>query len=264
MQLFVLSKMIQMKTFKRSLVVLSLLIGTSVFAQQQKDDAYFTNLLPKKGDFGTTLIVTGLLDDINLGTKENEYNNNLLFGRYYLKDQLVLRTGFGLNTNNSSREQSSEENDITTEIDSSSKQTTFNLSFGVEKHLNPSRRLDPYLFSQVDLSFIGKLNLETETRSISSVGTARSSRDETRDGGLGIALNLGGGFNYFLAQNFSVGTEVQFGLRYLREGGTTSITEADTDINGNVTSVFSNVDNTLKGTDISVSPSALINISYFF
>lgn len=241
----------------------STFLTASVFATAQNAENN-ERLLPKEGDVGATIVVNGLIDNINLSPSENQFNQNLLFGKYYLKDDLALRVGIGLNSFNAKREQSETVNEVTTEMDSTASQTTFNLSGGIEKHLTGTRRLDPFIFAQADFSFIGKPKFETETRVTTSVGTTTDKRVATSDGGIGVALNLGGGFNYFLAKSFSIGSEVYFSVQYAREGGTTSITDTQTDINGNTTSAFLDVDDSQSQTIIDVNPVANINISYFF
>ena len=165
-------------------------ITLSAFAISQEDSGT-SKFFPKRGDIGASIVVNGLIENIDLNTNTNEFNQNILFAKYYLKDDLALRLGIGLSAFNSKREKSETVNDITTEIDSISKQTTFNISAGIEKHLQGSYRLDPYIFAQYDFAFIGKQKTEFEAREISSVGTKIENLESIRDGGISVALKFG-------------------------------------------------------------------------
>ena len=57
---------------------------------------------------------------------------------------------------------------------------------------------------------------------------------------------------------------MHFALQYVREGGTTSTTNTNTDVGGNITSSFSDDFDSQKRTTARVDPGANINISYFF
>ncbi len=139
-----------------------------------------------------------------------------------------------------------------------------NLSVGIEKHLKPNNRLDPYVFGQLDISLIGKSKNEIENREISTIGTNSTNREIIRDGGFALGLNFGGGFNYFLAKNFSVGSELYLGVQYVSVGGGISDNSTNTTAGGTTTSTFDTRDDISKTTTIRVDPTAQINFSYFF
>lgn len=249
----------------KSIIVVALIFYStfSVVAQNEKETK-FKDLMPKEGDFGVSLIITGLIDNINLESFSNDYGQNILFAKYYLKDDLALRTGFGLSINRFKREQADSSGLNLIERDSLISSARMNVSIGIEKHLSTSNRLDPYIFAQIDLTFIGKTTTESETRNISQVGTSSVVREIREDGGIAFGFQAGGGFNYFIAPRFSVGTELALRLLAVSQGGTTSDNTTNTSINGNITTNFMSSENKVNNTNLNVQPVALLNLSYFF
>jgi hypothetical protein len=233
----------------------------SILSTAQNTDQDF---LPRKGDFGTTIIISGLIDNINLSPNKSSYGQNILFAKYYLEDDLTLRVGLGFNVSRSVSESSDSSGLFLNEVDSMRRNSSMNVSIGIEKHLTNNKRLDPYLFCQLDLSFIGKSKTEIDDRQISTIGTASNNREVIRDGGFGIGVNAGGGFNYFLAKNFSVGSEVYLGLQYVSIGGGISDNTTNTTAGGNRSSTFNSREDITKTTNLNVTPTAEINFSYFF
>lgn len=246
-----------LKTF--ALLLLSSLFSLTVLSQNEQKD-----FLPKAGDVGVSIVVDGLVNNISLSTNTNAYGQNILFAKYYLADDLALRAGFGVNLNRVVRESADSSGVLLIEVDSLRRSFSMNLSAGIEKHLKPNNRLDPYVFGQLDISLIGKTKNETENRQISTVGTNTTNREIIRDGGFALGLNFGGGFNYFLAKNFSVGSELYLGVQYISLGGGISDNSTNTTVGGTTNSTFDTRDDISKTTTIRVDPTAQINFSYFF
>ncbi|MBL4710153.1 MAG: hypothetical protein JKY48_17115 [Flavobacteriales bacterium] len=243
-------------------IVLLSLLSIQTSAQSTKDKTI--DFLPKEGDFGASIIVEGLIENIRLTSNTNDYGQNILFAKYYLKDDLVLRGGFGLTVNTVNRESADSSGVFLVEVDSSRSNYNVNISAGIEKHLNASKRLDPFLFAQMDLTFIGKTKTDSERRIISSAGTNKTTREIIADGGIAFGLQVGGGFNYFLSQRFSVGSELALRLQYVKLGGTVSDNTTASIGNVNTTSSFVSREDITKTTTINVQPNVLINVSYFF
>ena len=116
----------------------------------------------------------------------------------------------------------------------------------------------------MDLTFIGKQKLDINSSTSSKAGTSRSERAIKADGGIAFGIAAGGGFNYFLAEKFSIGAELALQITYSSVGGTITDNQVITPINGSSTSTFISREDKLNQTDIGVSPQALINLSYFF
>jgi len=249
---------------KKIVILISLSCFFFKLSAQEKNADKRSELMPSKGDYGVMLVLDGLIDQIDLSAQRNQYGNNLLFGRYYLEDKLVLRAGFGVGVSSRTRSTADSVGTSLVEVDSSRNNYMINLSGGVEAHLGNSKRLDPYFFSQIDLTFIGKTNTSIDRREISGAGTASRERTIKEDGGLAIGLVNGMGLNYFVANRLSIGTEISFNLLYVNRGGTISDNEIITPINGAATSNFSRREDQQAQFNLDVQPSATINFSYFF
>lgn len=254
-----------MKSFRALLLIVFSTFSIFTYAQDSLKSSYTSHAyFPKKGDIGTTLLLSGLIDNIQLQSQNAPLGENILFARYYLEDDLVLRLGFGLNLTNYKREQADSVGQTLVSTDSLNRRYTLNISGGIEKHLESSNRLDPYLFGQLNLTFVGKRNTEINTSTESAAGTSTTERIIKQDGGFGLGLVAGGGLNYFVAKRFSIGTELGLVFQYSRIGGTTSDNFISTPVNGNSTSDFNTSDDTVIQTSVDISTNAMFNISYFF
>lgn len=237
----------------------------TIFSTIAQDSSKVDNsLYPKAGDVGVSILVDGLIDNIKFNSASNDYGQNILFAKYYLKNDLALRLGFGFSLNSAKRSTADSVGVTLVKRDSSTSQYLFNISGGAEKHFIGTKRLDPFVFSQIDLTFIGKTNTDINNSTESKAGTAKSERTIKEDGGIAFGLSFGGGFNYFLAQNFSLGAELALKINYSSVGGTISDNTVNTPINGNATSTFITREDQTNNTKIGVQPNALINLSYFF
>lgn len=255
---------------KAKLTALSIifLLSTAIIAQEEtnKNSSYQGNpeLFPQKGDLGVTLLLSGLIDNLQLQSPRSAYGQNQLFLRYYLKDDMALRLGFGLDLRNYRRETADSLGMALLSRDSLNRRYTLNVSGGLEKHLSASNRLDPYVFGQLNLSFIGKERIEVDEVITSSVGEATQERVIKRDGGIAIGLLVGGGMNYFIAKRFSMGAEIGLLLQYSNVGGTISDNTISTDPGGNTDSDFNTSEDLVREFTSGVDTQALINLSYFF
>jgi len=251
---------------QKYLLALSIFFCFSIgsFAQDSTSTYTSSEYFPKAGDVGVSLLFDGLIDNISLGSNTNEYGQNLLFVKYYLEDDVALRLGFGLNVNSYKRQQADSVGLALVEQDSTFSNFNINVSAGIEKHLMPTKRLDPFIFAQLDLTFIGKTNGEINLNETTSAGTARTQRTIKQDGGLAVGLQAGGGLNYFLTKRLSLGTELALRFQYVKEGGTISDNTLFTPVNGNNTSDFTSREDQVNTADVGVRPNAQLNISYFF
>ena len=84
-----------MKRLSR-LFSITLLLFFTFQAAAQSEQKETINFLPKAGDLGASIIVDGLLDNIRLTSNTNNYGQNILFAKYYLKDDIAIRGGFAL------------------------------------------------------------------------------------------------------------------------------------------------------------------------
>lgn len=243
------------------ILIFSVFTAFGLNAQETENNESYT---PKAGTFGLSLVVNGLIDNIQFEPQKNVGGLPLFLGRYYIKDDLVLRGGFGLQLNSRTRSTADSVGNTLVEVDSSSSNYIISISGGIEKHLKATKRLDPYLYSQLELSFIGKFKEDIEEREISNAGTAKVERNIKADGGFGLGIVGGFGFNYFIARNFSIGSELGLAIQYANVGGTISDNQITTPVNGSSSSVFTKRESQLSVVEIDMMPEALIHLSFFF
>lgn len=238
------------------------IVGIAAFSQS--DSARANKFLPGTGDFGFSIVVDGLIDNINIGPKENEFGNNILFLRYYSSSDLAYRMGFGVDINNFKRSTADSVGQELRERDTTISDFSLNVSFGLEKHLRPNKRLDPYLAADLGLIFIGKSVQKNEEYMIGAAGTSSVVQTIKQDGGLGASLTGSFGFNYFLAPKLSIGSELGLGVSIIRRGGAKTDNTIISPVNGTATSVYVVSSDKTTNINMGMTPSASIHLSYFF
>ena len=248
----------------KQVAITLLLIFSTIAGFSQSDSARSSKYLPQAGDFGFSIVVDGLIDNINIGPKKNEFGNNILFLRYYSTDQVAYRMGFGVNFDNYKRSTADSVGPNLRERDTTIRDFSLNVSFGIERHLTASKRLDPYLAADLGLIFIGKSFQKNEEYTSSGAGKSSIIQTIEQDGGLGISLSGSAGFNYFLAPNLSVGSELGLGIGLIRRGGAKTDHTIISPLNGSTTSVYEVNSDKTTNTHIGLTPSASIHLSYFF
>lgn len=255
-----------MKAKYTSIFLSFIFTAFSLSAQEEVSEskAERSPYFPAKGSIGATILVSGLINNIQLESPKSKLGQNILFVRYYLEDDLALRLGLGVNVNSYKQEKADSVGLTLVSTDSLYNTYTINISSGIEKHLRSTNRMDPYVFGQLNLTFVGKENTEINRKTATSVGESKNERVIKKDGGFGIGLAVGGGFNYFIAKRFSIGTELGLIFQYSAIGGTTSDNIINTPINGSSTNNFNTSENLVKKFDIAIDTNALINLSYFF
>lgn len=230
----------------------------------QSDSSQSSRFLPKAGDLGFSIVLDGLIDNINIGPKKNEFGNNILFLRYYASDQVAYRMGFGVTFDNYKRSTADSVSQSLRERDTTIRNFSLNVSFGMEKHLVATKRLDPYLAADLGVIFIGKSLQKNEEYTTSGAGKSSIIQTIEQDGGLGISLTGSVGFNYFIARNLSVGSELGLGFGLIRRGGAKTDHTVISPVNGSTTSLYEVNSDKTTNIHLGVTPSASIHLSYFF
>lgn len=250
----------------RKIIALIILvtIGVSSYAQEANND-----LKSKDSDWGVVLNLTGLVENISLSTGKDVNNNNSILVKHHLTDDKVLRLGLGLKSINNklSREDSislGSGNRALQVVDSTETRFDWAVSVGFEKHLAGTRRLDPYVGGELVLGRIGstKIDVATDVTDVTGTGTIR--RIVQQDGGFTFGLNVVAGFNYFFAENISIGAEVNLGYGTSTSGGDQSESIVNTPVSGGETSTFSSSKNQLSSRGFNVSSTAGLTLSFYF
>jgi hypothetical protein len=242
-------------------------VPLSIMAASGEEEHEEANVIKaQQGDWGVVLNLSGLINNIRLTNFQDSIGNNSILIKHYRKENLVYRFGLGagLYSVKTSSEDSLKLNQQLLDKDSIFKQSSFSVSFGMEKHLGTSKRLDPYVGFQAMVGFIGKTKIEVDSETRSKAGTASIDRDIVMDGGNAFGLHLIAGFNYFIAERFSLGAEYTLGYNYRLVGGNFSDTVIDTPLNGTGNSTVEKGQLAVRNSGFSPSGSANIFIAYYF
>jgi hypothetical protein len=223
---------------------------------------------PIKGDVGFTFSTQANVTNFQLGNFNDAFGNNSIFMRYYAKEDVAIRVGFGLTSINKKYQSVDSVSTKLVEWDSTFSRTDIYISPGFEKHLYASARLDPYVGVNVNMGMVGQAKMKgvtmvTDTTGNSS-GTDQYEVNGTQDGGFLFGVNLMTGFNYFVSERLSVGAEYSWGYNVLRTGGNWTQISTYTPVNGNTTSNKEEGAMLTTLSNLGVNSTAGITLSYFF
>lgn len=258
------------------IVIMALMMGLQATAQ----------LKPEQGDKGFSFQLNGLanlglqsfessaiadlgltspLPDLRLNTVNALLPQDLLFARYYLEEDKVLRVAVGAGYLDRTQ---------TTLIDVADYQimelSTFSGSIGIgfEQHYTSlARRIDPYGGLQVNFGYLGAIEGRKEVRS-SSTGTVTTSEQVfSLPGGWRAQLNFIGGVNFFVTDNLSIGGEFALGPYYTSMNGSWTIdqtirTETGGQSTTNTDAFSGNIEQTELG--FRMGGTTGFNVSFFF
>lgn len=244
-----------------SMILILAAFSLNAFGQEEE-----SRLKPVAKNWGFTFSLTGLIDNLKLEGAKDQTGQPILFFRRYLKDDLALRAGFGLNTyrNTSVRKDSIRQIPAFVEYDSVYSRNDVSFVAGIEKHIGTMRRLDPYFGGEFMLTLIGKETISwNETRTETS-GKTTIEGERKIDGGTGIGVFGIAGFNYFIADHISLGAEYRFGYSYLKQGGNFSESIITTPSSGSPTNTFNRGTQEFRDTGFEVNSTANIILSIFF
>jgi len=250
---------------KKVVLAFSLILASSYIVNAQTDD----RLKPVEGNWGFSLNVSGIIDNIVIENNKDSLGQYNLMGRHYLKDDLALRLGFGvayLNNNNFNEDSVSiaSGNRALQTIDSTASRFDFKIAVGIEKHLGTTRRLDPYVGADLTIIRIGATNINSDLSDTDITGTSKERTTIQIDGGAGFGLGAIAGFNYFLSKNLSLGVEFGYAFNYMKTGGDFSGSNVVTPVSGQQTStsVFGKASS--SETSIGATSTGGIMLSFFF
>lgn len=192
---------------------------------------------------------------------------NLLFVKHYFSDDMAGRLSIGINSNSTKYEitDSTGFNLGTATTTNKLSSFSFGLGVGIEKHASTnSQKADPYM--GVDLNFALVTGFKNEQTYDESDTTGSFSSNYTVDypGGMGVGLNLFGGFNYFFAENIALGAEAGIGFNFLSMGGdwTSTYTTDSNPGNSSTTSSKGTYKNTSSG--VAVNATGGVNLTIFW
>ncbi|MDB4534369.1 outer membrane beta-barrel protein [Vicingaceae bacterium] len=246
-------------------ITFSILIA-SIFTVNAQSDT----LKPVKGDWGFTLNISGIINNIAIENNKDSLGQYNLRARHYLKNNLALRLGFGV----SYLKQNTFSEDSVTVVSSGSRalqvkdsavsRFDFKVSVGIEKHLGTTKRLDPYVGGDLTIIRIGATKTDANLDLTDVTGTYNEQTILQQDGGVGFGLGGVAGFNYFISRNLSLGVEFGYGFVYSKGGGDYSGSTVTTPINGAQESDFISGKAGASQTTIGATSTGGIMLSFFF
>lgn len=249
---------------KNLILLLALTIFSTVLLAQEVE-----TLKGQEGDWGLSINISGIINDIRLENDKDANGNYMVFARKYLKDDVALRIGLNV---------TSDRNKWTTEdslslasgsralqtVDSSKTRFDFSVLVGYEKHMTGTKRLDPYFAAELMIGRIGNTKTDATTTLKDVTGTDKTDFTRQQDGGFTMGLGLVAGFNYFIAPKFSLGAEFGFAYTYMKSGGNYSESTVNTPVSGSQTSTFILGKQEQSNNTIGISSTSGIVLSYFF
>lgn len=249
-----------MKKIFLSIVLITFV--STIFAQED-------TLKGQKGDWGISINISGIINNITLQNQKDGAGNYVVFGRKYIKDDVAIRLGLNVayNSNNWNSEDSviiGTGNSALRTIDSTVSRFDFSLSGGYEKHFGNTKRLDPYFAGVLTIGRIGNTETKANTNVKDVTGTDKTQHIIQQDGGFYFGLGAVAGFNYFIAPKFSLGAEFGYFYSYSKTGGDYNESVVNTPVSGAQSSTFSLGINEQSSNSLNVNSTASIMLSYFF
>lgn len=250
------------KRIAAALLILSL-IGLAAFAQDGGiNKEGFTKFNDK--DWGVTFNANGLINDISLNSIEGVNGNPAIQVRKFIKPNLAIRAGFGLNSFNYNSNVVDSVSNAKVTNDSTYKRTDFFIQPAVEYHFSGTKRLDPFVGAGITMGIVGSQDIQVDISSVDTTGTASLERTYDIPGGFTFGANLIIGFNYFISEQLALGAEYQWGFVSERVGGDFSVVTIEDPISGATQTSRQVGSNRTTDNGFRMSSTAGITLSYFF
>lgn len=249
---------------KHTVLIFALVIGLFRNSYSQND-----TLKAQKGDWGLSINISGLINNIMIQNPKDGNGNYTLFGRKYLKDDVAVRFGFNINVDNQSWKMEdsitiSSGNTALRTIDSSMSRFDFSVIAGYEKHFGKTKRLDPYFAGDIAIGRIGNTKIQADTDIEDVTGKDKTQHIIQYDGGMFFSMGVFAGFNYFIAPKLSLGAEFGYSYQFTNVGGDFNESTVNTPVSGAQTSKFTRGKNEQISNNLNVRSTASIMLSYFF
>lgn len=162
---------------------------------------------PVKGTITTEVGLVGGLNNANFNL-----NTGVLKFRYFLKDDMALRAGLGINSSKVETVDNSDPTNVATTIDRNS---NTQLNFGIEKHFAGAERLSTYAGADLLIGFRGA---KTEYTENGFSGEADGANIDINTGNLSnragtdFGLRVFTGADYYITKKVYLGVEAGLGL----------------------------------------------------
>lgn len=283
---------------KTTLLLMFCAFGTSLFAQDDENKS--EPLKPEQGTIGIGFDISGLASvafsnwndsgnglssamlalptsgpTINAMYVSDIVPQQMLFGRYYLSQDVALRLGLGINSTNRTVSETVFAGPDTFQTETVSETTlkafSFGVGVGIEKHfMTEAKRLDPYGGLHFTFASLGKINMtsSTDVNQPDTLIDSFTKYEANLAGGTAFGVNLLAGFNYFFSDNFSLGAEVGWGFQSVNMGGdwdeTSTVEYSGPNAPDDPDPVTNNGTYTSKNSGFGVGATAGVNASIFW
>ena len=221
-------------------------------------------LLPEAKDWGVTVNVNGLIQNISLQPRQDLLNNSTALIRYVKDEKWTIRFGLAPHLYRYSVSTTDSVSKDLVGFDSTASRSIMGFRPGVEYHFRGSNRLDPYVALDADFGVVGGLTIGSVTNVTDTTGTSRLSRTITEDGGFSIGAKLSAGMSFFLTKGLFVGMEYGLGIQNVVSGGDRQEVVQFEPISGANTTTRNLSSQRVNDLNVFVDPIAMITIGYFF
>jgi len=246
----------------KNLLALFVLISISLssFAQVKEVKEF----KPKEGNFGVVFNIAGLISNINVAPVKDPLGNDVILAKYYLKDNHVIRLGFGMQSYNSKYQLVDSLGSSKVAYDSTFKKFNLYISPAYEYHLPGLKRLDPYIGAGLNFGILGKNKQQIDIETTDTTGTDKRQITYNKDGGFMFGINGIIGFNYYIAPKLAMGLEYNIGYYWARDGGDWERVTIDTPVSGSSTSRREIGSERLASGGFDLANNLSITVSYYF
>lgn len=178
-------------------------------------------------------------DNLGVQFDLNSFSSDLVL-RKYKSNQSAIRLALGTSSFNYKVNSNTTYSDGgSTVLEGYFKQSRINLTPALERYFR-SNRFELFAGLGLPVSLIGKTKASLKTTEILVGPSSTEVQEDSFEvaGGFGIGFQSLGGFNFYIIDKFSVGTEITYGIGYTRSGGKSTIISND---NGTIDSTSGNL-----------------------
>lgn len=246
---------------KKIKIFLFLLLGLGFSAAAQDENP---SLFPQKGYAGIGMNVTGLINNMSLTPFSSNSGSDVIFARYFYKDNRALRFGLGPEIYQFNQLVTDSVGAAKRDRDSSFAMSVVNLDFGFEHHLFSTKRLDPYFGAELNVGFISRSRIKTALTLEDTTGTSELTTDTRMGGGFSVGMTALAGFNFFITKHLALGAEYALSYRYLQAGGDFERVIINTPVTGQSTSRREVGSNLQRSNNFLLNNRVELRLSYYF
>lgn len=226
----------------KKITLLLALISLSHSSFSQDEPTFFR---PLQGDMAFSFNLSGLFDSLYMNNTPDPLTNAQMADfRYFWKDNVAFRFGFGINRLNTT---TTTTNDTLgglplVETENKDNQTGITIGLGIEQHIKTkSKRTDPFVGAGLILSRLGNNTVTNDIKTTQlNLDYTQTVTETINPGGTVFGVAVNAGFFWYFTHNLALGGELALGFVTGAVGGDVERTQTSTtSIGGNVTTAES-------------------------